>query len=113
MTELDLLYGQVPQISSCTGQCFLSCGPIAYGDAEAARILRRMRGLPEADDDMRCSMLNAFNRCDVYDDRPMLCRLWGATVKMPCVFGCEPDGGQLLSEREGRELLNAALEAGT
>lgn len=111
MSALDLLYGKVPAMSGCTGECARSCGPLPpLGDAEAARILRRMRGLPEAGEDSTCSMLNAFGRCDIYADRPMICRLWGATAKMPCVFGCEPEGG-LLSEEEGRDLLFAAMTA--
>lgn len=112
MSTLDLLYGRVPAISSCTGECARSCGPIdgIYGDAEARRILRRMRGLPEAREDGTCSMLNVFGRCDIYADRPMICRLWGATTKMPCAFGCDPDG-PLLTADEGRDLLAAAMEA--
>lgn len=110
MSQLDLLYGQVPTISACTGECARSCGPVAFGDAEAKRILTRMRGLPEPRTDGMCSMLNTFGRCDIYADRPMLCRLWGATVKMPCVFGCEPDS-PILSESEGRDLLTAAMDA--
>lgn len=112
MSALNLLYAQVPTISACTGACARSCGPIdgIFGDAEAQRILARMRGLPEPREDGTCSMLNVFGRCDIYADRPMICRLWGATAKMPCVFGCEPDA-PLLSEQEGRDLLVAALEA--
>jgi hypothetical protein len=110
MSDLDLLYGQVPTISGCTGACAASCGPIAFGDAEAARILARMRGLPEPREDLTCSMLNAFGRCDIYEDRPMLCRLWGASEAMPCVFGCTPDSGRLLDRGETRELLRAATE---
>jgi len=112
VSGLNLLYAQVPSISSCTGRCAASCGPIngIYGDAEAERILRRMRGLPEAREDGSCSMLNVFGRCDIYEDRPMICRLWGATEKMPCVFGCEPDE-PMLSADEGRELLAAAMSS--
>lgn len=111
MSRLDLLYAQVPSISSCTGACYRSCGPLPpLGDAEAQRILARMRGLPEPREDGTCSMLNAFGRCDIYADRPMICRLWGATEKMPCVFGCEPDE-PMLDAAEGRELLAAAMSA--
>lgn len=112
MSELDLLYGKVPTISSCTGACAQSCGPVVVGDAEARRILGRMRGLPEPREDGMCSMLNVFGRCDIYVDRPMLCRLWGATEAMPCVFGCEPEDGRL-DVLEGRELLAAAMTAFT
>lgn len=110
MSRLDLLYGEVPTISACTGECHRSCGPLPpLGDAEAARVLARMRGLPEPREDGTCSMLNVFGRCDIYADRPMICRLWGATEKMPCVFGCVPDGGELLSAEDGARLLTEAM----
>jgi Fe-S-cluster containining protein len=108
VSRLDLLYAQVPTISSCTGACATSCGPIAFSDEEAARILSRMRGLPEPDDHGTCSMLNVFGRCDIYNDRPMICRMWGAVERMPCVYGCEPDG-PVLDDAQARAMLGAVM----
>lgn len=28
--------------------------------------------------------------CEVYHDRPLICRLFGTTPKMPCPNGCRP-----------------------
>ena len=49
-------------------------------------------------------------RCTVYDARPAICRLWGATISMPCPHGCTPDNA--LSKQESDELLALAGRAG-
>lgn len=49
-------------------------------------------------------------RCSVYDDRPTICRLWGATTSMPCPHGCAPEDA--LTQSESFELLALAAQAG-
>jgi hypothetical protein len=49
-------------------------------------------------------------RCSVYEDRPTVCRLWGATESMPCPHGCRPD--RPLSQDESHQLLRRAAAAG-
>ena len=56
-------------------------------------------------------MLTADRRCAVYEVRPMICRLWGLVERMPCPFGCRPEGG-LLSDEEGARLLREANRIG-
>ena len=41
----------------------------------------------------------------------MICRLWGMVERMPCPYGCRPDGG-LLPDGEGRRLLLEAERIG-
>lgn len=43
-------------------------------------------------------------RCEVYEVRPMVCRLWGAVEGMQCPYGCVPPAGYL-PDREGQRLL--------
>ena len=42
-----------------------------------------------------CPLLTAENRCSVYDDRPLLCRLMGTVPGMACREGHTPEGGFL------------------
>jgi Fe-S-cluster containining protein len=49
-------------------------------------------------------------RCTVYEIRPTICRLWGATQSMPCPHGCTPP--EALIQAESFELLRMAAGAG-
>jgi hypothetical protein len=42
------------------------------------------------DGQLTCPLL-VDNRCSMYDNRPLICRLWGIIREMPCPFGCAPD----------------------
>lgn len=102
---LDDLYAQVPAIS-CKGLCHTSCGPLVIGESERQRIQER-HGVDIPDLQWTCPALNAFGRCSVYEDRPMICRLWGVDQAMPCVYGCLPD--RILPTAEGQRLLALAV----
>lgn len=113
--RLQALYAQVPDIPACQGLCHDSCGPIepSVGIAERHNLERAsnrelgcvtMAGPRQGD----CSMLTEDRRCSAYDDRPMICRLWGAVENMKCPFGCIPRGGWLPADT-GMALLTEAL----
>ncbi len=53
---------------------------------------------------LTCTWLHE-GRCSVYEVRPLICRLWGATEAMPCPFGCEPD--RVLTDEESSALISA------
>lgn len=120
--ELADLYAQVPELD-CKGLCHTSCGVIECSRREHERIIEtsgvRIPTMMEfveidrAGEMIVCPALGPDNRCTVYDVRPMICRLWGATVPMPCPYGCKPvDGGELLGEGEGYELLGDSIYVG-
>jgi hypothetical protein len=90
VSELNLLYGQVPTVDACTGECWKSCGPIGTFDAETRRISEAYGRTPGVREDGMCSELNVFGRCSIYNDRPLVCRLWGASDPMPCPFCAGP-----------------------
>ena len=88
---LDRLYSRLPRLD-CQGMCQQSCGPINMGQAERARLTRRLGYVPRwpgvvaaltmavlgADKALTCPLLDkGTGRCTVYAIRPMLCRLWG------------------------------------
>ena len=108
--ELDALYATLPRLD-CQGLCSESCGPIALSLRERARIVERARKPIEIDDRATCSMLTGDGRCEVYEIRPMICRLWGLVKRMPCPYGCRPEGG-LMSDEQGAHLLREAERIG-
>lgn len=121
--ELDELYAQVPDID-CKGHCWDACGPIDAGLRERVRLARAGVRLPTFEAaqrasartvyDYRCPALSDDNRCTVYEIRPMICRIWGATRMLRCQWGCKPRRGQqLLTDAETMMLLDAAEKAGT
>jgi len=121
-TAMAALYAQVPAIPGCKGLCHTSCGPIEMSNRERQKIRDRHGvDIPELPRGPRllltviapktCPALTPLNRCGVYDDRPMLCRLWGAVENLPCVYGCVPDGGRLPNV-DGAALLAESFEVG-
>jgi hypothetical protein len=115
--DLRDLYDQVPGISGCKGKCWISCGPIDMSDRERQRIREhgieitpRQQAL-EHKGDYWCEALGPDGRCTVYEDRPMVCRLWGVARSCRCPYGCVPDGG-FLPEDEFSALLMKSRQAG-
>lgn len=111
------LYARIPEVR-CKGLCIESCGPIAMSNDEYARLQERGVTIPsmmdavaaiERGEEYWCPALEG-GRCRVYEDRPTICRLWGATTSMRCPHGCTPPDA--LSQRESFELLTLAGRAG-
>ena len=111
------VYDSIPEVP-CKGLCQDSCGPIAMSIEEDARLRARGVEIPsmvdtvaaiERGEDYYCPALRN-GRCSVYDERPTICRLWGATQSMPCPHGCTPPDA--LTQQESYALLVRAGEAG-
>lgn len=114
---LEDIYAAIPPVA-CKGLCEDSCGPIAMSNEEDARMRRRGFDIPAMADalaaldrgeDYYCPAL-ADRRCGAYEDRPTVCRLWGAARSMPCPHGCTPDDA--LTQEQSHELLRLSAEAG-
>lgn len=106
------LYVQVPAMLDCRGRCHDSCrSPLDVSFHEAARA-RRVSGirLVPGDGCRGCSLLTDENRCAVYDDRPMMCRLFGTARGLECAHGCRPV--RWLSESQATWLFLRAMEIG-
>lgn len=115
--SLGDVYRQIPVVE-CRGHCVESCGPISMTVDEAARLRGRGVDIPplldavaaiDRGEDYYCPALED-GRCRVYEDRPTICRLWGATESMRCPHGCTPEGA--LSQAESHRLLRLAAELG-
>ncbi|MFD8529476.1 YkgJ family cysteine cluster protein [Streptosporangium canum] len=117
---LEALYAQVPDVG-CKGLCHEACGPIGMNPREHQRIRERGVKIPHFKDalaelvetgDYSCPALDKDNRCTVYDIRPMVCHLWGATEGISCEYGCRPAEGDLLPDAEGYALMSQSLDVG-
>lgn len=91
----------------CKGLCTHSCRMVLMGKSEEDVIRKKYGHVPQVDEDLSCTMLRG-GRCAIYEDRPMVCRLWGMMERMVCPHGCIPDGG-LLKYEDGRKILLEAL----
>jgi Fe-S-cluster containining protein len=69
-----------------------------------AEIMRRHSGRPLSFDARtgRCNYLNDGGRCSVYEVRPLVCRIFGASDKLPCIWGCKPTAPLLSEKQEGQ-----------
>lgn len=114
---LDELGTRVPEILDCRGLCYDSCTRIGLSSREQERIRERIgvtipsAGLldvlqPYAGE--RCPALSPVGRCSVYDIRPMLCRLYGASRDTGCEHGCTP--ARWLDPDEAWDLIAEASE---
>lgn len=113
MPDLDRIYRAIPTVE-CKGLCAEACGPIQMSPQEHQRIMDRGVDIPDGFDLLAngksvCPALKD-NRCTVYEDRPLICRLWGAVESMPCPFGCTSTPG-LLMDAGARALLDRVRNA--
>lgn len=107
--RLAEIYASLPSMQ-CRGKCQASCGSVGMTGLEQQRIAERHgKRLPRmAAFEHSCPALGPFGTCAVYEDRPLVCRLWGLVQSMACPHGCVPDGGWL-DEAKGREAMQAAI----
>ena len=111
------IYEMVPSVA-CQGSCHDSCTVIDASDLEKKAIrerhgvslppplpARRLRQLRDnGETPPRCPALGPLNTCTLYEDRPLICRLYGADAALPCAHGCVPEGGWLAAA-VGNEMI--------
>lgn len=75
----------------CVPGCHDCCGPVTTSSEEMSR-------LPVKSDAEHDAALEAFNcvhlgpnGCEVYEERPLICRLFGTTPRMACPNDRRPD----------------------
>jgi hypothetical protein len=116
--DLEQVWDQIPPVQG-RGLCAQACGPIDASTREKQRLgatgvqlLPRSQALAVLADTgaYRCPALTDTDQCSAYQDRPTVCRLWGAMQSLPCPYGCLPD--QLLDDATGLALLAQSLHAG-
>ena len=88
--ELRYLRQEIPQFE-CIPGCHDCCGPVTASSLEMSK-------LPVKSDDEHDAALAEFNcvhlgcgGCEVYTERPLICRLFGTTKSLPCPHGRRPE----------------------
>ena len=74
----------------CKPGCHDCCGPVTASSEEMARLPVKSDAEHEAAlANLSCPHLGA-NGCTVYGERPLICRLFGTTPRLPCPEGKRP-----------------------
>lgn len=97
------LYSKIPTFQ-CRIGCSDCCGPVPFSKWEWSKIQDKRKGTR-----LTCPYVNN-GKCDIYEDRPLICRLFGASeVEMlTCPHGCGP--AQKLSVEQTREMMAKYFE---
>jgi len=88
--KIDQLRRRIPGFA-CVPGCHDCCGPVTASSEELLRLPVRS----EAEHDAALAELNCVHLgpegCRVYDQRPLICRLFGTTPSLPCPRGQGPE----------------------
>lgn len=122
-TALRALYARVPGIA-CKRLCGDAyCGPIVMTELELAVLTTSTPAPADVEPfgpgtviigDGNGSYLGAAcplydpsaDACTAYQDRPLVCRLWGVVAKLRCPHGCRPE--RVLTDAEVAAMLDEA-----
>lgn len=118
-TSLEQIYAVIPDVG-CKGLCHEACGPIMATEKEVKRArdagvdilapARRILELRAVTAEIAVCPALVERRCSIYDVRPLICRIYGATRSLQCEFGCRPQ--RWLTERESAYLVQQAYRIG-
>ncbi len=92
---LKVLRRKIPSFK-CLPGCTGCCGPTVFSGLEWERVHDKRRATS-----LTCPYAGE-NGCDIYKDRPILCRLFGTVERMKCPHGCGPQ--KLLTPKEEDEI---------
>ena len=87
--KLDELRARIPSFVCIVG-CHDCCGPVTASSEEMARLPFKTEAEHEAAlAELSCPHLGAHG-CEVYAERPLICRLFGTTPRLLCPNGQRP-----------------------
>lgn len=90
MQKIRFFRSRIPAFE-CVPGCHDCCGPVKASSEEMARLPVKS----DAEHDVALAALSCphlgENGCQVYDDRPIICRLFGTTPRLACPNGRRPD----------------------
>ena len=88
--KLADLRARIPTFTCVVG-CHDCCGPVTASAEEVSRLPVKTDAEHEAAlSDYNCVYLGKHG-CEVYGERPLICRLFGTTASLPCPHGRHPD----------------------
>ncbi len=122
LARIDAILSTIPSFK-CKEGCADCCGPVQLSRLEYYRCVKASG---RTADDVRqhmeknikrkiyqCPLLNQkTNQCSVYEVRPAICRIFGATRELSCPHGYAPEAAQMLSEERARDILALVEELG-
>lgn len=93
------LYRKIPNFECITG-CADCCGPVPFAKWEWGRIKDQ-----RVSADGRTCPYSSENGCQIYEMRPLMCRMFGAvnTPLLTCPKGCGPK--KKLSDRKAAKIV--------
>jgi Fe-S-cluster containining protein len=75
----------------CVPGCHDCCGPVTASTEEMARLPHKSEQQRDAAlADLNCPHLGAKG-CEAYEERPIICRLFGTTPQLKCPNGRRPE----------------------
>lgn len=86
--KIKKLYAQIPSFE-CKPGCTDCCGPVPFAKSEWNQIIDKRE--PSIINLLKCPY--SYNgSCDIYNQRPFMCRIFGASndPKLKCPHGCGP-----------------------
>lgn len=87
--QLDGLRQRIPSFTCIVG-CHDCCGPVTASSEEMARLPRKTEAEHDAAlAELSCPHLGEQG-CEVYGERPLICRLFGTTPRLACPNGMRP-----------------------
>jgi hypothetical protein len=99
--KIDALRERIPTFTCIVG-CHDCCGPVTTSSAEMARLPEKTEAEHAAAlAEWSCPHLGQHG-CEVYAERPLICRLFGTTPRMPCPNGRRPV--YMIDRRTEREI---------
>lgn len=101
--KLHKLYRKIPTFR-CNPGCTDCCGPVPFAKIEWDLVIDKRK--PTS---LSCPY-GVNGECDIYEQRPIICRLFGAvdTDKLACPHGCGPE--TKLSDKESSEIMAEYIE---
>jgi len=99
--KLAKLYEKIPEVN-CKGLCSEACAFIKMSDFEQQRLDKKYGKADYLCNP--CPILLIDGKCSIYKDRPFVCRMFGATKRLPCPFGCKPE--EYIADKAAALLFN-------
>lgn len=88
--KIDFLRRHIPSFE-CQPGCHDCCGPVTTSSEEMARLpVKSDAEHDKALAELSCPHLGV-NGCEVYAERPLICRLFGTTPNLACPNGKRPE----------------------
>lgn len=102
--NIEELYNKIPKFT-CVSGCHKCCGPVPIVFEEALKLQLPLKSetLPFNICTLRCNY-ESNKGCLIYENRPLMCRLYGTIKALTCTEGGKPE--RMLTEIEEQEIMN-------